>query len=381
MSAGLLRRSGPRGRPELQVSYGRDQGIFNTPAKRTWFIVLMALAVLLPFRASTEWVHLLSLAFAASIGAIGLNIISGYAGQISLGHAFFLGIGAYTAIVLAAPSGGRLVGFGIDNVLIVLPAAGLVAALVGVIIAPVATRLRGLYLAIVTLGLVFLGEHIFREAEPITGGVGTGRAAARPTLFGFEFYGSGEILGIAVSRQQRMYFLGLLSLVVLGFLAKNLVRSDAGRAFTAVRDRDIAAEIMGVNLARTKLLAFAASSFYAGVAGALTATFVGFVEPAGYNLGVSILYVAMIIIGGVATITGAILGALFITLLPRVVQELPGLVPFVSAQAVGSWPNIFHIEAMLYGLFIIIFVILEPRGLYGLWVRIRNYFKAWPFSY
>jgi branched-chain amino acid transport system permease protein len=376
-----LRAARLRGRPELRVSYTRDQAIFNTPAKRAWFGVLLVVAVIAPFWLSLDWVHLYSLVFAASIGAIGLNIISGYTGQISLGHAFFLGIGAYTGIVISAPTGQRLLGLGIDNVLVWLPAAGLVAALIGVAVAPIATRLRGLYLAIVTLGLVFLGEHIFREAVSVTGGVGTGRSGPRPTLFGFEFHASGEVFGIMLARQQRMYFLGLACLILFGFLAKNLVRSDVGRAFAAVRDRDIAAEIMGVNLNTTKLLAFGVSSFYAGVAGALTATFVGFVEPAGYNLLLSILYIAMVIIGGVATISGSIMGAAFITLLPRFVQELPHYVPLVSPRPFGPWPNIFHIERMLYGLFIILFVILEPRGLYGLWVRVRNYFKAWPFSY
>lgn len=377
----LVRGGTLRGRPELRVSYSRDHAIFNTPAKRVWFIVLLVGVVLLPFQLPTNWTHLVSLAFAASIGAIGLNLISGYAGQISLGHAFFLGLGAYAGIVVSADPTGRLVGFGVTNIVIVLLAAGLVAGIIGAIVAPLATRLRGLYLAIVTLGLVFLGEHIFREADMLTGGVGTGRSGPRPTLFGFEFYASGDVLGITLQRQQRMYFLGLICLVIFGVLAKNLVRSDLGRAFASVRDRDIAAEIMGVNLNRTKLLAFAVSSFYAGVAGALTATFVGFTEPTGYNLLLSILYIAMVIIGGIATIAGSIFGALFITLLPRVVQELAHYVPFITPRSVGPWPTIIDIERMLYGLAIIVFVIFEPRGLYGMWLRARNYFKAWPFSY
>jgi branched-chain amino acid transport system permease protein len=380
-AARLLRRGAQRGRPELRTTYGSDQAIFNTTTKRTLFIALLVVLAVAPFRLSTEWVLLLSLVFASSVGAIGLNIISGYAGQISLGHAFFIGLGAYTGIVLSSPAGARLVGFGIDNVLVWLPLAGLLPGIVGAVVAPIATRLRGLYLAVVTLGLVFLGEHIFREAVPLTGGVGTGRSGPRATLFGFDFTGTGEVLGVMVGRQQRLYLLALVVLVILGLAAKNLVRSDAGRSFAAVRDRDIAAEIMGVNLTRAKTLAFAISSFYAGVAGALLATIIGFVEPAGYNLLLSILYVAMIIIGGVATIVGSVMGAAFITLLPRIVQEIPHYVPFISARPTGSFPNVFQLERMLYGLLIIFFVVFEPRGLYGIWIRLRNYFKAWPFSY
>lgn len=374
-------RRAVRGRPGLRTSYRRDHAIFDTTTKRAWFGLLLGALALAPFLVSTEWVLLLSLVFSASIGAMGLNLISGYAGQISLGHAFFLGLGAYTGILVASPSGARLLGFGYDNVLVLLPLAGLVPALVGAVVAPLATRLRGLYLAVVTLGLVLLGEHLFREAVPVTGGVGTGRPGPRPTLFGFEFSSGGEILGVMVGRQQRMYLLALVVLVLLGTAAKNLVRSDVGRSFAAVRDRDIAAAIMGVNLNRTKVLAFAISSFYAGVAGALTASITGFVEPSGYNLLLSILYIAMVIIGGAATIVGSILGAAFITLMPRLVQELPEYLPFISTRATGSFPTVFQLERILYGLFIILFVVFEPRGLYGIWIRVRNYFKAWPFSY
>lgn len=370
-----------RGRPQLRTSYRRDLAIFDTPAKMVWFGALLLVLAVAPFRVSTEWVLLLSMVFAASVGAIGLNIISGYAGQISLGHAFFLGLGAYTGILIASPSGARLLGLGLDNVLVWLPLAGLVPALVGAVVAPLATRLRGLYLAIVTLGLVLLGEHLFREAVPVTGGVGTGRPGPRPTLFGFEFASSGEVLGMMVDRQQRTYFLALVVLVLLGLAAKNLMRSDVGRSFAAVRDRDIAAAVMGVRLNRTKVLAFAISSFYAGVSGALAASITGFVEPSRYNLLLSILFVAMVIIGGVATISGSILGAAFITLMPELVGELPHYLPFISTQATGSFPNIFQLERILYGLFIILFVVFEPRGLYGIWIRVRNYFRAWPFSY
>jgi branched-chain amino acid transport system permease protein len=385
-SPGLLSRLAGRnrvmrGRPGLRTNYGADQAIFDTPMKRWLFLGLLVFAAIMPFRLGGEWLQLWALVFAAGIGAIGMNLISGYAGQISLGHAFFLGLGAYTAIVVSSPTGERLLGFGIDNVLIWIPLAGLVAAIVGAIVAPLATRLRGLYLAIVTLGLVILGEHIFREARTITGGVGTGRRGPQATLFGFDFRASGEVLGVMVPRGVRLYFLTFICLLILGVLAKNLVRSAAGRAFASVRDRDIAAEIMGVNLTYTKTLAFAISSFYAGVAGALVATVIGFTDPSGYNLLLSIQYIVMILIGGVATIVGSLIGAAFIVLLPKLVEEVAHFIPFISLSPTGAWPTAFQVERMLYGFFLIVFVLAEPRGMYGIWLRVRNYFKAWPFSY
>lgn len=375
------RRGRLRGRPLVTTRYAQDQAIFNTPAKRSWFLVLIAILVWAPFVIDRDWVQIGANMFAAAIGAIGLNLVSGYAGQISLGHAFFLGLGAFTGIVVASPSGGRLVGLGLDQVWIWLPAAGLAAALAGAIIAPIAVRLRGLYLAIVTVGLVLVGEHLFREAHPLTGGVGTGRSAAKPMLGSFNFERPGDVFGIEFSRGQGLYFLSLGVLVVLAFLAKNLVRSRIGRAFMAVRDRDIAASVMGIDLTRTKIIAFTVSSFYAGVAGALLATNTGFVEPGGYNFLLSILFVAMVIIGGAGSIAGSIMGAAFITALPRLVQEVGPLVPFMSLSPVGPFPTVFQVERMLYGALIIAFVLAEPRGLYGIWIRIRNYFKAWPFSY
>lgn len=164
-------------------------------------------------------------------------------------------------------------------------------------------------------------------------------------------------------------------------MAKNLVRSRIGRAFAAIRDRDVAAEIIGVSLVRYKMIAFAISSAYAGVAGALIWMFIGFINPVSFNLLLSIQYLAMVLIGGVATISGSIMGATFITFLPRIVDKLSGFLPFISGSSTGGFLTKFQVEEMLFGLLIIVFLIVEPLGLYGLWVRIRNYFRAWPFSY
>ncbi|MQA09059.1 MAG: branched-chain amino acid ABC transporter permease [Pseudonocardiaceae bacterium] len=364
------------GRPRFYTSYAQQLRMFNTRPKRVSVGVLMALAVLVPFYVNDEVLQLLAVGFVASIGAIGLNIVTGYAGQISLGHAFFLAIGAYTAAALSGDPDERTIGFGITNLLVWLPAAGLVAALFGVLVAPLATRLRGLYLAIVTLGLVFLGEHIFKEWSSLTGGPGVGRPAAVPELFGYRFDEGGELL----TRDQQLYLLMLVLLAIFAVLAFNLVRSKVGRAFSAVRDRDIAAEIMGVSLRKYKTLAFAVSSFYAGCAGALLYTVAGFFDPTSFNLLMSVQYIAMVLIGGAGTISGSIMGAMFITLVPRLTRELPAYVPFIAAEPTGV-PNVFQVETVLYGLLIIGFLIFEPRGLYGIWVRLRNYWKSWPFSY
>lgn len=374
----LLRRgpARPPGRPLLYTEYKQDMALLNTRAKRRSLGVLLLVALLAPALLTDEILQILALGFVASIGAIGLNIVTGYAGQVSLGHAFFLAVGAYTAAALSGDPEGRTIGLGITFLPVWLIAAGLAAALAGVIVAPLATRLRGLYLAIVTLGLVFLGEHIFKEWRALTGGPGVGRPAAVPELFGYRLDQAGPYLG----RDQQLYLLMFVLLVIFAVLARNLARSRVGRAFAAIRDRDIAAEVIGVNLRRYKLLAFAISSFYAGCAGALLYTISGFFDPGSFNLLLSVQYIAMVLIGGVATISGSIAGAMFITLLPRITRELPALLPFISAESTQT-PNVFQVETVLYGLLIIVFLVFEPRGLYGIWVRVRNYWKAWPFSY
>jgi branched-chain amino acid transport system permease protein len=334
----------------------------------------------LPFAATAEITALFAIAFVSAVGAIGLNVVTGYAGQVSLGHAFFMGIGAYTAAVLGGERTFSVVGYGLD-IWIWLPTAGVAAAIVGFVVAPLAARLKGLYLAIVTLGLVFVGEHVFREAESVTGGIGTGRSAARLSFMGERFDRRMTIGSIEVTRETKLYFLALVVLVVLALLSHNLTRSAIGRAFAAVRDRDIAAEVMGVGLLRHKVIAFGVSSFYAGIAGALLATVTGFIEPTTYNLLLSVQFLAMVLIGGVATLTGSLFGAAVVVLLPRLVQEVPRFVPFVSGDSSGGLITTFQLQTLLYGVAIVVFLILEPRGLFGLWVRVRNYWRAWPFSY
>jgi len=365
------------GRPELYTSYKQDMALLNTPGKKVFVTVTLVVALAMTFSVDDDVLQLLATGCATAIGAIGLNIVTGYAGQVSLGHAFFVAIGAYTAAVMSGNPDGQLLGFGITEVPIWLVTAGALAALTGALVAPLAVRLRGLYLAIVTLGLVFIGQYVFREWTDMAGPPDIGRPAPVATLFGTPL----DVDGPSMTRVQQLYLLMLVLLVVLSLLARNLVRSRTGRAFAAIRDRDIAAAVIGVNLTRYKVIAFAVSSFYAGVAGALLYLIPQTFTAGNFNLLMSVQFIAMILIGGVATISGSIMGAFFITLLPRITAELPAVLPFISTTATGGGITVVQVEAILYGLLIIGFLLFEPKGLFGIWIRVRNYWKAWPFSY
>jgi branched-chain amino acid transport system permease protein len=350
--------------------------LLNTRTKQVAVLLILLFGLGLPFLLDDATLSLLAMCCVAAIGAIGLGLVTGYAGQVSLGHAFFLGLGAYTSAFLSGDPNGRTLGLGITNVLVWLPAAGLVALLAGVIVAPLATRLRGLYLAIVTLGLVFIGEHIFSEWSSLTGGLGVGRPPATLNLFGYDL-GTTDAFA---TKDQKAFWLMFVLLALFALAARNIARSRVGRAFTAIRDRDIAAGVIGVNLARYKTIAFAISSFYAGCAGALLYTLIGFIEPGSFSLVLSVQYIAMVLIGGAGTVSGAIAGAFFITLLPSLTRQLQPLFPFISTASEQT-PNIFQLQTVLYGALIIGFLIFEPRGLFGIWHRIRTYWKTWPFSY
>lgn len=370
-----------RGRALVRTGYAQEMGLLNTPAKRRSTIAMIVVGFLFPFILTDDLLLILTLGMISAVGAIGLNLVTGYAGQVSLGHAFFIGIGAYTGAVLGGDPDGQLTGYGLP-IYIWLPAAGIVAAVAGLLVGPIAVRLRGLYLAIVTLGLVFLGDHIFREARSLTGGPGIGRRGPDLVVFGIDLNDSGVVLGLELAREQRQFIFALLFLIVFAIIGRNIARSGVGRAFSAVRDRDVAAAVIGVDLTKYKVMAFAMSSFFAGVTGALYYAVVGVFEPSAFGLLLSIQYIAMILIGGVATISGAIMGALFISLLGKFSGTLADIFPFISESS-GSdgFLSVFQLEAILYGLLIIVFLIFEPRGLYGIWVRVRNYWKGWPFSY
>ena len=301
-----------KGRPLLYTSYEADQGLLNTTSKKVMLGLFLLVLVSIPFQiipglkflGQSDWLRLLSTTAIFAIGALGLNILTGLAGQVSLGHAFFMGVGAYTAVWLGGPVDGPLLGLGLP-IWIWLPAAGIVAALIGVAVGPTAVRVRGLYLAIVTLGLVFIGDYLFRNWASLTGGAQVGRDFP-PLEFRWwkeeppviDFTTPSVWFGVEVSGIAKTFFLLALLAGVYTLLAKNLQRTRVGRAFMSIRDRDIAAEIMGVNEFAYKLLAFGISSFYAGIAGALLASFLTRVIPEQWNLFLSVQFIAIILIGG-----------------------------------------------------------------------------------
>ncbi|MGJ9422389.1 branched-chain amino acid ABC transporter permease [Aeromicrobium sp. CF3.5] len=369
-----------RGRPLARTAYAQDLSMLNSPAKRRSVVLIVLVSFGLPFLLTDDLLLILTLGMISAVGAIGLNLVTGYAGQVSLGHAFFIGLGAYTGAILGGDTDSTLVGYGLP-IYVWLPAAGVVAAIAGLLVGPIAVRLRGLYLAIVTLGLVFLGDHVFREARSLTGGPGIGRRGPDLVVFGIDFNTSGMILGLEIGREQRQFLLALVFLIFFAVLGRNIARSGVGRAFSAVRDRDVAAAVVGVDLTKYKIMAFAMSSFFAGVTGALYYAVVGVFEPTTFGLLLSIQYLAMILIGGVATISGSIMGAIFITSLGRISGEIAGIIPGISSAGGGGLISVFQLEAILYGSLIVVFLIFEPRGLFGIWNRIRLYWKGWPFSY
>jgi branched-chain amino acid transport system permease protein len=346
----------------FRVSYRGDERIFDSAVPIVALVALFAVLAVVPQVATTYWLDVLNRIGIAIIGAVGLNILVGYTGQISIGHGAFMSVGAYTAANLVV----RL-----DFPFwLALPLGGLMAALVGAVVGIPSLRIKGLYLAIATLAGQLIIEWLINHVTWISGGAQATIQVPRPELFGH-----------TISTQLEMYFF-LLFFVVLALVGTmNLVRSRVGRAFIAIRDHDIAAEIIGINIFRYKLLAFAISSFYAGVTGVLYTYYLGIANYEQFQITVSIDYLAMIIIGGLGSVLGSVFGAIFVTLLPiaiRLVMEAFGGL-FFSQQAVLNFiPNL---RLILFGLLIIVFLVVEPEGLNRLWRNIRNYFRVWPFAY
>lgn len=315
-----------------------------------------------------------------AIGAIGLNILTGYTGQVSLGHAFFVGVGAYVAAHFGTEQEWPL--------FLWLPMAAIIGGLIGTFIGPFALRLRGHYLAIITLGLLFVGLHVFENWESVTGG-GAGVGISAPLEIGPLDFNRLEVGGASYTRNASLWFLiwGIVGLTLL--LARNFVRTRPGRALQAVRDRDIAAEIIGVSLARYKVGAFAVSSMLAAVSGGLYAVLQQYVAPNefGGRLGLflSIQFIAIIIVGGIGTLFGSILGAFVVGALPRIIENLSANtdIPLVSGDQGGREGiiTVFSLNQMIFGLLIVAFLLFEPRGLAAVWLRVKAYFKSWPFSY
>ena len=342
---------------KLKTSYQEDMSLFQNLWVKVWLAILVALLMLCPHVLSRYQLSILNEMGIAAIGALGLNLLTGYTGQISLGHGAFVAIGAYTSALLTGKLG---IPFWFS-----LPLSGGMAAGLGMIVGIPSLRLKGLYLALGTLAFGFIVEYILFHWDLTQGDMGM--AVKRISLFHF-----------VIKTEEQFFYLIIFFAALAAIVAKNIARSKVGRSFVAIRDRDIAAEAMGIPLAKYKVMAFGISSFYAGIAGCLTAHYQKWIVPGSFDISLSIAYIAMIILGGLGSILGSILGAILITGIPHGIVYLTdffkGTYPAVSGLIVDFKLGIF-------GLIIVLTLLFEPHGLFGIYRRVKVYWKTWPYKY
>jgi branched-chain amino acid transport system permease protein len=343
----------------FRESYYEDIKLFKTIWIKSWMGLLLVVLGILPFLGDPYIVYIVNISCIATIAALGLNILTGFTGQISLGHAAFFAIGAYCTAIISSR-------FQIPF-WICLPASGFVAACAGLLVGIPCLRLKGLYLAMATMSFGVVVEYLSVTWESLTKGV---RGIGVPTM---------NIFGYALDSNEKLYYLLLVVTALAIIAATNLMRTRVGRAFIAIRDRDIAAEIMGVNLTLYKVMAFVLSSFYAGVAGGLYAYVMHYIHPDHFTLLLSIQYLAMIIVGGLGSILGSIFGAVFITIIPEFIKALAQFLTLLFPALQDKYDDGWNIAA--FGLLIMLFLIFEPKGLSGIWIRIKTCFKNWPYTY
>ena len=361
--AGSMRPAG-----DFRTSYQADRTIF--PARGSAIACVIGLVVLcvLPLHigatplVSSYWLALVIKIAFYGIAALGLNILVGFTGQISLGHSAFFGFGAFMSAYLSGKHG--------VPVALSIPAAGIATGFLGVIVGLPAARLKGLYLAIATLASQFVLQDFFSRAEWFTGGA----AGANAPPF--------SLFGLQLSGDRKYYYVVLFYLVVMYIFAANLMRTRDGRAMVAVRDHYLSAEVMGINLTYYRILAFGISSLYAGIAGALMAHYTSFVSAEAFDLLLSINFLAMIIIGGLGSVMGSLMGTVFILYLPELMQSIVRWVQSMGfTQSAGFTEGLAYIKEMAIGLAIVLFLIFEPDGLAARWRKIKAYWKLYPFSY
>ena len=347
---------------QFKTNYADDQQILPIVQDRWFMLALLAVAyIALPALASDYLLRALVIPFLIlAIAAIGLNILVGYCGQISLGTAAFMAIGAYAAynLVIRVP---------MLNFLLVLVLAGAIAALVGVLFGIPSLRIKGLYLAVATLAAQFFVDWVFARVKWFTNYSASGSVSTAPI----------EMFGWTMESPLDRYLFVLTIAVVLTVAAKNLVRGHIGRSWMAMRDMDVAAEVIGIRPLYAKLSAFAVSSFYAGVAGALWGfVHLGAWEPLAFNINMSLNLLFMIIIGGMGSLLGAYFGAAFIVLLPILLNQIPGMFGVQIDVALSA-----HLELIIFGSLIVFFLIAEPHGLARLWAIGKEKLRLWPFPH
>ena len=340
-------------------SYDEAEAIFPGRFQSFSFSVFVVGIFIVPFISNEYSLYLLNLWLIQLIAALGLNLLTGYTGLLSLGHAAFMGVGAYTMALLTTRAGFPF--------LAALPICGVVAALFGVLIGIPSLRIKGFYLMVATIAFQFLMDYVLVHWEKVTRGI-RGIELSTPDLF-----------GISLKTNFSFYFFALAIVAFMLWGAKNLIRSRIGRAFMAIRDNDVSAQIIGIPVFPYKLLAFLISAFYAGIAGALWAIFYRNAVPEHYTLMPSIQYLVMVLVGGLGSLAGTVFGVGFILLLPE------GLNLLVSYLARHVHPDLIVFlapaKSILFGALIVIFILFEPEGLVGAWRRFRDYFKIWPLPY
>jgi branched-chain amino acid transport system permease protein len=351
---------------QFKTSYEADGQIFPIRQDRIAVGTVLAIAFgVLPWIATEYWLTAILVPFLVfSLAALGLNLLTGYAGQLSLGTAAFMAVGAYASYNFQL----RIEGM---PILASFALGGVCAALVGIAFGLPSLRIKGFYLAVATLAAQFFVLWVLTKFPWLSNNSSSGVITAQKI----------SILGVDVNTPVRKYLFVLGVVSVMALVAKNLVRSHIGRAWMAVRDMDVAAEVIGIPLMRVKLLAFAVSSFYCGVAGALYAfCYLGSVEPDGFSLDLSFRILFMIIIGGVGSILGSFLGAAFILLLPILLDStLPSIASFLHLPFTNA--TVSHIQLMVFGGLIIFFLIVEPHGLARLWQIAKEKLRIWPFPH
>jgi branched-chain amino acid transport system permease protein len=342
-------------------TYEQELAIFETDFGRLSLLVgLILLFAVVPFISNEYILYIVNTIGIFAIAATGLNILIGYTGQISLGHGAFFGVGAYSAAIMATKVGVPF--------LIAVPVAGLITALVGMIFGIPSVRLKHLYLCIATLAGQIILEYVFVQWEALTGGA---EGINIPTA---------SILWIDLGSDRNFFFVIFLCFSITTWMAVNLIRTRYGRAFIAIRDNDRAAEGMGVPIFLYKLLSFAISSFYAGFAGALFAYYMMSITPEPFGIWLSIEYIAMIIIGGLGSISGSVFGTIFIIVLNELLSHITEFLMNTSASIEGAI-TIAPLREFVFGLAIVLFIIFEPKGLAEVWRIVRSSFRLWPFSY
>ena len=334
----------------FRTQYRQDIALWRHNGHRFWYAVLAVLVLIAPAILGEFYIGELGAVFIFAIAGVGLMLLVGFTGLISLGHAAFLGIGAYVNAVLLAQG----VPF-----LITLPVAGLFTALCGAAIGRPTLRMSGLYLAIATLAFGSIVGTVFQKWTAVTGGF-DGFAVPTPYVF-----------GIAVEGATGIYYVSLVVLAFVMWVSANLLRSPTGRAMVAIRDSEVSAQSMGIHLARYKTLVFAVSAGMTGLAGALFAHYVRYLAPDAFDVLLSVQFVTIVFVGGLGSLRGAILGAMFVRLLPQFIAVVRDDLPF----GIGRLPGL---EPALFGLFLVLFILFEPGGIYGRWLKLKAYFLNFP---